>query len=185
MTTNNWDIDTVHSGINFTVRHMVVSKVRGRFGKFSGELSVDARDDDDLTRSSVSVAIEAASIDTGNAQRDGHLRSPDFLNAEAFPELRFRSTRIEKRGKDRYTVTGDLTIRDVTREVALDVEYGGRAKDPWGNQRVGFVATASLDRKDFGLRWNQALETGGVVIGERVDIELELQGVRAAATVAA
>jgi polyisoprenoid-binding protein YceI len=182
MTTNNWNIDTVHSGINFSVRHMVVSKVRGRFGKFSGELAID---DDDLTRSSVNVAIEAASIDTGNAQRDGHLRSADFFDVEAFPELRFRSTRIDKRGDDRYAVVGQLTIRDVTREVSLDVEFGGRARDPWGNERVGFVATASVDRKEFGLRWNQALETGGVLVGDRIDIELELQGVRAAAVKAA
>jgi len=182
MTTNNWNIDTVHSGINFSVRHMVVSKVRGRFAKFSGELAID---DSDLTRSSVDVAIEAASIDTGNAQRDGHLRSADFFDAEAFPELRFRSTRIDKRGDDRYTVVGQLTIRDVTREVSLDVEFGGRARDPWGNERLGFVATASVDRKDFGLRWNQALETGGVLVGDRIDIELELQGVRAAAEKAA
>ena len=182
MTTNNWNIDTVHSGINFSVRHMVVSKVRGRFGKFSGELAID---DDDLTRSSVNVAIEAASIDTGNAQRDGHLRSGDFFDVVACPELRFRSTRIDKRGDDRYAVVGQLTIRDVTREVSLDVEFGGRARDPWGNERVGFVATASVDRKEFGLRWNQALETGGVLVGDRIDIELELQGVRAAAAKAA
>ena len=182
MTTNNWNIDTVHSGINFSVRHMVVSKVRGRFAKFSGELAID---DDDLTRSSVNVAIDAASIDTGNTQRDTHLRSADFFDVEAFPELRFRSTRIEKRGDDRYAVVGQLTIRDVTREVSLDVEYGGRARDPWGNERLGFVATARVDRKDFGLRWNQALETGGVLVGDRIDIELELQGVRAAAKQAA
>ena len=182
MTTNNWNIDTVHSGINFSVRHMVVSKVRGRFAKFSGELAID---DDDLTRSSVDVAIDATSIDTGNAQRDTHLRSADFFDVEAFPELRFRSTRIEQRGDARYAVVGQLTIRDVTREVSLDVEYGGRARDPWGNERLGFVAKASVDRKDFGLRWNQALETGGVLVADRIDIELELQGVRAAAKQAA
>jgi len=182
MTTNNWNIDTVHSGINFSVRHMVVSKVRGRFAKFSGELAID---DDDLTRSSVNVAIDASSIDTGNEQRDGHLRSADFFDVATFPELRFRSTRIDKRGDDRYAVVGQLTIRDVTREVSLDVEFGGRARDPWGNERVGFVASASVDRKEFGLRWNQALETGGVLVGDRIDIELELQGVRAAAAKAA
>ena len=182
MTTNNWNIDTVHSGINFSVRHMVVSKVRGRFAKFSGELAID---DADLTRSSVDVAIDAASVDTGNTQRDTHLRSADFFDVEAFPELRFRSTRIDKRGDANYAVVGQLTIRDVTREVSLDVEFGGRARDPWGNERLGFVATASVDRKDFGLRWNQALETGGVLVGDRIDIELELQGVRAAAKQAA
>src|SRR5215472_669679 len=142
MTTNSWNIDTVHSGINFSVRHMVVSKVRGRFAKFSGTLALDVSD---LTRSTIEVAIDAASIDTGTPQRDAHLKSPDFLDAERFPELRFKSGRIEKVGGDRYRVVGNLTIRDVTREVALDVEYGGRAKDPWGNDRVGFIAKTSVD----------------------------------------
>ena len=181
-TNNDWNIDPVHSGINFSVRHMVVSKVRGRFTKYSGALAID---DTDLTRSTIEATIDATSIDTGTAQRDAHLRSPDFLDAERFPEIRFRSTRIEKVADDRYRVTGDLTIRDVTRAVSLDVEYGGQAKDPWGNARIGFVAKASLDRKDFGLRWNQALEAGGVLVGDRIDIDLEVQGVRAAAAKAA
>jgi polyisoprenoid-binding protein YceI len=182
MATNNWNIDTVHSGINFSVRHMVVSKVRGRFAKFSGTLDLD---DGDLTRSTIEVAIDAASIDTGTPQRDGHLRSPDFLDAERFPVLRFKSARIEKAGGDRYRVVGNLTIRDVAREVVLDVEYGGRAKDPWGNDRVGFIAKTSFDRKEFGLAWNQVLEAGGVLVGDRIDIDLEVQGVRAAAAAAA
>jgi polyisoprenoid-binding protein YceI len=181
MTTSNWNIDTVHSGINFTIRHMVVSKVRGRFTRFNGTLNLDEAD---LSRSVVEATIDAASIDTGTAQRDDHLRSPDFFDAERFPALRFRSTRIDRDG-DRYRVTGELTIRDVTREVVLDVEYGGRARDPWGNERAGFIASASLNRKDFGLAWNQVLEAGGVLVGDRVDIELEIQGVRAAATQAA
>jgi len=181
-TNNDWNIDTVHSGINFSVRHMVVSKVRGRFTKYSGTLAID---DADLTRSTVEATIDAASIDTGTPQRDGHLRSPDFLDAERFPELRFRSTRVEKVGGDRFRVVGALTIRDVTREVALDVEYGGRAKDPWGNERAGFVARTSFDRKDFGLHWNQVLEAGGVLVGDRVDIDLEVEAVRAAVAQAA
>jgi polyisoprenoid-binding protein YceI len=181
-TNNDWNIDPVHSGINFSVRHMVVSKVRGRFTKYSGSLAID---DADLTRSTVAATIDAASIDTGTAQRDTHLRSPDFLDVERFPEIRFRSTRIHKLADDRYEVTGDLTIRDVTREVSLDVEYGGQAKDPWGNARIGFIAKATLDRKDFGLHWNQVLEAGGVLVGDRVDIELEVQAVRAAAAKAA
>ncbi len=182
MTTNSWNLDTVHSGINFSVRHMVVSKVRGRFAKFSGKLDLD---EGDLTRSQIEATIDAGSIDTGTAQRDAHLKSADFLDAERFPEIRFRSSRIDKLADDRYRLTGNLTIRDVTREIALDVEYGGRAKDPWGNERVGFIAKASLDRKDFGLGWNQVLEAGGVLVGERVEIDLEVQGVRAAAAVAA
>ncbi len=183
MTTNsNWSLDTVHSGINFSVRHMVVSKVRGRFAKFTGNVALD---EGDLTRSTVEATIDASSIDTGTAQRDEHLKSADFFDVEHFPQIRFRSTGIEKLGTERYRLTGELTIRDVSREIALDVEYGGRGKDPWGNERVGFTAKTALDRKDFGLKWNQALETGGVLVSDRVEIELELQAVRAAVAVAA
>jgi polyisoprenoid-binding protein YceI len=182
MTTTNWNIDAAHSGIHFSIRHMVVSKVRGRFAKYAGTVHID---DGDLTRSFVEVTIDASSIDTGTPQRDAHLRSPDFFDVEKFPELRFRSKRIEKVEDARYRVTGELTIRDVTRELSLDVEYGGRAQDPWGNERIGFVAKASLDRKDFGLKWNQVLEAGGVLVSDRVDIELEVQAVKAAAVQAA
>jgi polyisoprenoid-binding protein YceI len=182
MTTNSWNLDTVHSGINFSVRHMVVSKVRGRFTKFTGNVELD---ESDLARSVVEATIDASSIDTGTAQRDDHLRSADFLDVEHFPQIRFRSTGIEKLGGDRYRLTGDLTIRDVTRQIDLDAEYGGRGKDPWGNERVGFTAKAALDRKDFGLKWNQVLETGGVLVSDRVELELELQAVKAAAAQAA
>ena len=182
MTTNNWNIDAAHSGINFSIRHMVVSKVRGRFAKYSGAIALE---DGDITRSVVQATIDAASIDTGTAQRDAHLRSGDFFDVEKFPELRFQSTRIEKIDDTRYRVAGALTLRDVTREVSLDVQYGGRAKDPWGNERVAFVAKTSFDRKDFGLGWNQVLEAGGVLVGERVDIELDVQAVKAAAERAA
>jgi len=180
--TTSWNIDTTHSGINFSIRHMVVSKVRGRFARFSGTLALD---EEDLTRSVVEATIDASSIDTGTGQRDDHLRSADFFDVARFPELRFRSTRIERLAEDRYRVAGDLTIRDVTRPVSLEVEYGGRARDPWGNERAGFIARTSLDRKDFGLRWNQALEAGGVLVGDRVDIELEVQAVKAVAAQAA
>jgi polyisoprenoid-binding protein YceI len=182
MTNSNWNLDAAHSGITFSIRHMVVSKVRGRFAKYNGSIRMDEAD---LTRSTVSVTIDAASIDTGVADRDTHLRSPDFFDVGKFPELRFASKRVEKVGEGRYRVVGDLTIRDVTREIGLDAEYGGRGKDPWGNERVGFSAKASLDRKEFGLTWNQVLEAGGILVGDRVDIELEVQGVRAAAQSAA
>lgn len=178
----NWNIDNTHSGINFSIRHMVVSKVRGRFTRYSGELALHG---DDLTHASVEVKIEAGSIDTGVADRDTHLRSPDFFDTDTFPELRFKSTRVEHVGGEHYRVIGDLTIRDVTREVVLDTESGGRAKDPWGNDRLGFIARTSIDRKDFGLRWNQLLEAGGVLVADRVDIELEVQAVKGAATQAA
>jgi polyisoprenoid-binding protein YceI len=182
MTTNTWNIDASHSGINFSIRHMVFAKVRGRFASYTGSIRLD---DDDVTRSSVDVSIDAASIDTGTPQRDTHLRSPDFFDAEGYPHLRFRSTRVEDAGDGRLRVVGDLTIRDVTREIVLDAETAGRGKDPWGNDRVGFVATTSLDRKEFGLRWNQVLEAGGFLVGDRVDIELDIQAVKAAAAEAA
>ena len=179
---NNWNIDPAHTGINFSVRHMVVSKVRGRFGKYSGTIKLD---DADITRSSVEVNIEASSIDTGVADRDTHLRSPDFFDVEKFPELKFRSHRVERVDATRYRIIGELTIRGVKREVSLDVEYGGRGKDPWGNERVGFVAKTSIDRKDYGLTWNQVLESGGILVGDRIDIDLDVQAVRAAARSAA
>ena len=182
MTTNTWNIDATHSGIHFSVRHMVVSKVRGRFTKYSGELDLD---EDDLTRSTIEGTIDVGSIDTGVPDRDAHLRSADFFDVEKFPTLTYRSKRIEKLGDDRYRIVGDLTIRDVTREVPLDVEYGGKSKDPWGNERLGFFAKASIDRKDFGLAWNQVLEAGGVLVGERVDIDVELEAMKAAAELAA
>jgi polyisoprenoid-binding protein YceI len=182
MTTFNWNIDTAHSGINFSIRHMVVSKVRGRFAKYTGAVQLDA---DDLTGSALNVEIDASSIDTGVAQRDDHLRGADFFDVEQHPTLRYRSQRIEKLADERYRVLGQLTIRGITREVPLEVEYGGRATDPWGNERAGFTARASLSRKDFGLEWNQALEAGGVLVGDRVDIDIELEVVRAAAEKAA
>lgn len=181
MKTNTWNIDTTHSTIAFSVRHLVFAKVRGRFDDFAGTIELAG---DDLTRGVASVEIRTASIDTGVADRDTHLRSPDFFDVERFGTMKFSSTRVEKNG-DRLRVTGDLTIRDVTKSVVLDVESHGRAKDPWGNDRVAFSAKTSIDRRDFGLTWNQALETGGVLVGERIDIELDVQAVAAAATQAA
>src|SRR5690606_19529041 len=182
MQTKPWTIDTTHSSIHFTVRHMVFAKVRGRFGAWSGNIHIDEQD---LTRSSVEVELEGASIDTGVAERDNHLRSADFLDVEQFPSLRFKSTRVEQLGGERYRFLGDLTIRGVTREVSLEVQYAGQAKDPWGNQRVAFTGTTALDRSDFGLTWNQVLEAGGMVVGNRIDIELEVQAVKPAASQAA
>lgn len=182
MNDTKWNIDAAHTSINFSVRHMVVSKVRGRFGKYAGAIALD---DADLARSSVEVSIDASSIDTGVADRDAHLRSPDFFHVEQFPEIQFKSTRIERVEDSRYRVIGELTIRGVQREVVIDAEYGGRGKDPWGNERVGFVAKTTIDRKEFGLTWNQALETGGILVGDRVEIDLDVQAVRAAAQNAA
>lgn len=178
METNTWALDTTHSGISFSIRHMVVAKVRGRFGSWTGSVKLDEQD---LTRSQLDVQIDASSIDTGNAQRDTHLRSADFLDVEQFPNLRFQSTRLESAGAERFRVIGNLTIHGVSREVTLDVERGGQGKDPWGNQRIGFAATTSILRSDFGLTWNQALETGGLLVADRVDIELDVQVVQSAA----
>jgi polyisoprenoid-binding protein YceI len=175
--TNRWDLDVSHSAIQFHVRHMVISKVHGRFARWSGHLDLDERD---LTRSAVDVRIDAASIDTQVADRDAHLRSADFLDVASHPEMTFRSTRIEKAG-DGYRVVGDLSIRGVTREVVLEAEFAGTGKDPWGNQRAGFSAKASIDRRDFGLVWNAALEAGGVLVGEKVEIAIELEAVKQAA----
>jgi polyisoprenoid-binding protein YceI len=176
-----WEIDSSHSGVHFTVRHLVVAKVRGQFTRWSGRLRVE---DGDLASASVEVVIDASSIDTGVADRDTHLRSADFLDVEKFPEITFKGKTAEKRGEV-LTVTGDLTIHGVTREAALEVEYAGETKDPWGNQRVGFSARTAIDRKDFGLTWNQALEAGGVLVGDRIAIEIEVEAVKQTAEKAA
>lgn len=177
MATATWNIDVAHSAIHFYVRHMVISKVHGRFAKWSGTVALDEQD---LTRSSVEVAIDAGSIDTQVADRDAHLRSADFLDVARYPELRFTSKRIEPAGEG-YRVVGDLHLHGVVREVTLAAEFAGQGKDPWGNTRAGFSAKASLDRRDFGLVWNAALEAGGVLVGEKVEIAIELEAVKAQA----
>ncbi|QDE84041.1 YceI family protein [Myxococcus xanthus] len=182
MATTTWNIDTTHSGIHFSVRHMVIAKVRGSFRKYSGAVSLDEQD---VTKSSVAVTIETASIDSGVEQRDNHLRSPDFFDVEKFPSITFKSTKVEKASGNGLKVTGNLTIRDVTREVVLDAEQLGVGKDPWGNVKAAFEAKTSVDRRDFGLTWNQALETGGVLVGEKIEIAIEVQSVKAQAEQAA
>ncbi|MCP3138281.1 YceI family protein [Pyxidicoccus xibeiensis] len=182
MTTTTWNIDTTHSGIHFSVRHMVIAKVRGNFQKFSGTVALDEQD---VTKSSVSVSIDTASISTGVEQRDNHLRSADFFEVEKFPAITFQSTKVEKTSGNGLRVTGNLTIRDITREVVLDAEQLGVGKDPWGNVKAAFEAKTSVDRRDFGLKWNQALETGGVLVGEKIEIALEVQAVKAQAVQAA
>jgi len=182
METAVWNIDRAHSGISFSVRHMVFAKVRGRFRAFSGSVQLDEQD---LTRSSARVEIDASSIDTGLAERDAHLRSPDFLDVQRFPKLTFESKRVERVSGERYRIHGDLTMRGVTRAIVLEATYDGQGKDPSGIYRAAFTATTALDRGAFGLKWNQALEAGGVLVGERVDIEIEVQVIRAAASQAA
>ena len=176
MAAQNWQIDLAHSDIFFTVRHMVITKVRGRFAKWDGKLLLDEQTP---SNSHVEVSIDAASINTNEEKRDAHLRSADFLDAEKFPKLTFKSTKVEGSG-ERLNVTGDLTIRGVTKSVTLDVEQLGKAKDPWGNNKIAFNGKVSINREDFGAKWNQALEAGGVLVGKQVDIDLEIQAVAAA-----
>jgi polyisoprenoid-binding protein YceI len=175
MRTERWEIDSSHSSVHFSVRHLVIAKVRGTFARWSGRVHVP---DGDFSQATVSVTIDASSINTGVDQRDGHLKSPDFFDVAQYPELRFVGRRVEPRSEAEIDVIGDLTIRGTTREVVLGVEQHGQAKDPWGNVRAAFTAKTSIDRKDFGLTWNQALETGGVMVGDRVDIEAEIEAVQ-------
>lgn len=170
-------IDPVHSSIEFSVRHMMVTNVRGRFREFSGTIFYDEKD---ITKSSVRVTIKTASIDTGNADRDAHLRSPDFFDAAKYPEITFASTRIEKRGDD-YVCIGTLTIRGVSREVAIPFRILGVVKDQRGNTRLGVEAGLTINRLDYGVSWSRALEGGGLVVGNDVKIELNVQAIKRAA----
>jgi polyisoprenoid-binding protein YceI len=169
-------LDPSHTHVGFSVRHMMVSRVRGRFTSFTGTVTVA----DEHTLSAVEVEIDLASIDTRDDGRDTHLRSGDFFDVEVNPTMTYRSTSVSSLGKGRYAVQGDLSVKGVTRPVELDVTYEGVARDPWGNERLGFSATAEIDRDDFGLGWNQALETGGVLVGKAVRIEIEAEAVRQA-----
>ncbi len=178
MATERWEIDSSHSGIHFSVRHLVIAKVRGQFSRWSGAVVVP---DGDFTKASVEAVIDASSIETGVADRDAHLKSADFFDAAQFPEITFKADRVTPKGDD-LTVVGQLTIKGITREVALEVEQLGQVKDPWGNERAAFSAKTAIDRKDFGLTWNQVLETGGVAVGDRVTLEIEVEAVRQAAT---
>ncbi len=164
-------IDASHSNVDFTVRHLMISKVRGRFAAVAG--TIELAPGSDLPKQ-VDVRIDADSIDTREAQRDAHLRSADFFDVEKYPELNFISTRVEGT-PDEFKLYGNLTIHGVTREVALVGEFGGRITDPWGGERVSFSAMTKINRKDFGLTWNQALETGGVVVSDEVNINLEVE----------
>jgi polyisoprenoid-binding protein YceI len=171
-----WEIDPAHSAVQFSVRHMMISNVRGDFVKLTGKAQSDEQD---LTRSTIEATIDATSIDTHEAKRDAHLRSPDFLDAEKYPTITFRSKRIEALGSGRWKLTGDLTLHGVTREVALDVEGPSpERKDPRGNVRVAAHATASFDRKDFGIVYNKALDGGGVVVGDEVAVTVDVEAVK-------
>ncbi len=176
-TTSAWNIDPAHSAAEFKVKHMMISNVRGKFSGISGVLH---RVDADHTQSDLEVSIDTSTVNTQDAQRDGHLKSPDFLHVEKFPAMTFKSTHIEKKG-DGFAVAGDLTIHGVSKPVVLNVEEVSEpAKDPWGNTRIGLTATTKINRKDFGLTWNTTLEAGGVLVGEEVGITLDVQLIKAA-----
>jgi polyisoprenoid-binding protein YceI len=174
-----FQIDTAHSSVDFTVRHLVISKVRGRFARWQGSVELDAAAPE---RARIEVAIDAASVDTGVEERDRHLRSPDFLDVAQHPSITFRSTKVTQvDGAAVYRVDGELTIHGVTRPVALEVEGGGRVRDPWGGERIAWSARAHLDRRDFGLTWNQLLEAGGVLVGDRIEVGMEIEAIEQAA----
>jgi len=170
----SYALDPSHSQVGFAVRHVMVSKTRGRFSDFAGTVEIS----ENPLESSVAVTIQTASIDTRDEQRDGHLRSGDFFDAEAWPTMTYESRSVRKVGEGRYIVDGDLTIKGVTKPVPLELTFEGGAADPWGGVRIGFSAKAELDREAFGLTWNQALETGGVLVGKKVSIEIEAEAVR-------
>lgn len=174
MSLGTYTIDASHSSVGFAVRHLVIAKVRGVFTRFTGSFAFDPQD---LSKSHVTVTIDASSIDTREAQRDGHLKSADFFDVEKFKELTFKSTRVEGTGTE-LKVTGELTMHGVTKEVTLDVEHEGTGKDPWGNDRQGFSAKGTVNRKDFGLVWNQTLDAGGVALGEKVEISIDVEGIK-------
>jgi len=169
-----WKLDPTHTIVEFSAKHLMITTVKGRFADVEGFINIDEKTP---KNSSVEATLKAASIDTRTDQPDQHLRSGDFLHAEQYPEIKFRSTRIEGDRKE-FKLTGDLTIRDVTRPVTLDVQFEGQTKDPWGSERVGFSASGKIDRRDFGLTWNQALEAGGVVVGNEIKIGIEVEAVK-------
>ena len=175
-TSSVWTLDAAHTLVEFSARHMMVSSVKGRFTDVSGSIT-DV--DDDPTRAQVEITIAAASINTADPRRDEHLRSADFLDAEHFPTITFKSRRVDRSGADdEFTLVGDLTIRDQTREVALDVTFNGIGTSPYGQTIAGFTAATKLNRKDFGLTWNVGLEAGGVLVGDQLKVEIELEAVK-------
>ncbi|MFE3325535.1 YceI family protein [Streptomyces sp. NPDC059176] len=175
--TGEYTIDPAHSSIGFTVRHAMVTNVRGTFGEHEGTLHLDGSAP---SASTAVIDVKIASIDTGIADRDGHLRSGDFFDAEQFPLMSFRSTRAEQLGGDTFRITGDLTIKDVTRPLSIDLEFNGAATDVYGNERVGFEGSAEILRSDWGLTWNAALEAGGVMVSDKVRLNFDISAIKAA-----
>lgn len=166
-------IDPTHSTVGFVARHLMVTKVRGQFDEFEGNFTIA----EDPTESQVEAVIKTASLDSHDGQRDAHVKSADFLDVERYPDIRFRGTKVAPAGKA-WKLEGELTIRDVTRPVVLDLDFGGSVKDPWGGVRAGFTATTELNRDDWGITWNVALETGGFLVGKKITVELDIEGIR-------
>jgi len=175
MAADTYNLDRSHSSAGFRIRHLV-SNVTGRFGDFSGTIQLDAADP---TRSSVTFAIKAASIDTAEPKRDAHLKSPDFFDAEKFPELTFTSTKIAKGAGSTFQVTGNFNMHGVTKEITIPVDFLGTSKDPWGNERAGFAASFVLNRKDYGIEWNKVLDAGGTLLGNEVTASIDLEAMKA------
>ena len=175
--TGTYALDVAHTRIGFVARHAMVTKVRGAFTEFEGSAVLDG---DDPSKSSATVTIKAASIDTSNEQRDAHLRGNDFLDPEVYPEITFVSTGVNKLDDDTFQLTGDLTIKDVTKPVSIDFEYAGSATDPFGNARVGFEGSVTINRKDYGVSWNAALEAGGVLVSDKIVLEFDVSAIKAA-----
>jgi polyisoprenoid-binding protein YceI len=173
----DWDLDPAHSGLRFSARHAMVATVRGSFKAFSGSLHFDAND---VSKATAEVTIDAASVDTGTEGRDEHLRSADFLDVEKFPTITFSTTRVEQIDDEKFLLVGDLTIHGVTKEVSLEVEPLGLSPDPWGNTRAGFEGKGEILRKNWGLEWNAALETGGVLVSDKVKLTLDVSAVKRA-----
>lgn len=168
----SWQIDSAHALIEFSVTHMMIAKVRGRFNEFSGIVELNENNPE---KTNVTVEIDVESIDTRQKQRDDHLRSPDFFNVAEFPKIVFKSTNVSLTDKTKAILTGDLTIKDITKPVSLNVEFNGMSKSPWGTTSAGFSAKGKVNRKDWDLTWNQTLETGGVLVGDEVDINIEIE----------
>lgn len=174
-TKTKWNLDPAHSEVTFKVKHMMITNVSGSFENFSVDAATEGND---FTTAKINFTADLSSINTGNKDRDNHLRSADFFNAEAHPQIKFVSTKVEKKDDENFILHGNLTIRDVSKPARFDVEFGGIGKDPWGNEKAGFTITGKINRTDFGLNWNAALETGGVLVGEEVKLQAEIQVIR-------
>src|SRR3954452_18822785 len=182
MATTKWVLDSTHSELGFKIKHLMITNVSGSFKNFQGEVDTEG---EDFSTAQINLTADMASISTNNEQRDAHLRNSDFFEVEKYPELKFKSTRVEKVDSDTFTLFGELTIKGITKPVKLNVEYNGFTKDPWGGERAGFVISGKINRSEWGINFNGVLETGGLIVGEEVRINSEIQLVKQAATVAA